>query len=98
MKTDKNKLITIEKLRSVIFSSLGYDDFNLIRSNKLYDRILFDYGYYGSGVTVKRVKGCIFHYNYVCGLNNNKFQESENYKYRINANEINLIIKLLKEI
>jgi hypothetical protein len=92
------KLISIDKLRQIIFSVLGYDDFNLIRSNNLYDRILFNYGYYANGVTVKRIKGCLFHYNMICGLGNNKFQEGGNYKYRIKAKEINSIIKLLKEI
>lgn len=90
-----NKLITVDKLRLVIFNVLGYDDFNLLRSNKLYDRILFDYGYYREGVSIKRIKGCIFYYNHICGLGNNKFQEGDNYKYRIKNEEINQIINLL---
>ena len=89
-------MISIDELRLTIFSTLGYDDFNLIRSNKVYDRILFDYGYYANGVTIKRVKGCLFHYNYIMKLGNNKFQESEDYKYRLTDKEIKKIVTMLK--
>ena len=93
---ERNNLITVDNLRAVIFSVLGYDDFNLIRSNKVYDRILFDYGYYGEGVTIKRIRGCLYYFNHICGLGNNQFQEGNNYKYRLKNEEIEQIIKLLK--
>lgn len=67
-----------------------------IRAEKVFKRILFDYGYYGNGLTVKRLKGCLYHYNYICGLGNNKFQEGENYKYRLKNEEINNIINQFK--
>ena len=100
------KQVPVNKLREIIFSVLGYDDFNLIRANKLYDRILFDYGYYANGVTSKRVKGCIFHYNHICNFGNSytecygeyTYLKGKNYCYRIQPKEINLIIKCLKEI
>lgn len=92
----RKKLISIDELRQSIFSSLGYDNFNIIRINRVYDRILFDYGYYDNGVSIKRIKGCLFYYNYICGLGNNKFQEGDNYKYRVKNEEINQIINLLK--
>jgi hypothetical protein len=88
----EKKLISVNELRQIIFSSLGYDDFNIIRGNKLYDRILFDYGYYYEGMSLKGIKTCIFHYNYICKLSNNQFQE----KYRVRNEEISQIIKLLK--
>ncbi len=88
------RTINVNDLRHVIFSVLGYDDFNLIRSDKVYDRILFDYGYCDKGVTIKRIKSCLFHYNHVLKSGNNRFQE--NAKYRLNNEEIKEIIILLK--
>lgn len=95
--TKTNKLVAINKLREIIFNILGYDNFNLIRGNMLYDRLLFDYGYYGNGVTSKRIKSGLYYYNHICGLGNNKFYEGEKYKYRLKNEEINQIVKELKQ-
>lgn len=97
MSTPSNILVPIDKLRQVIFSVLGYSEFNIIRSEKVYDRVIFDYGYYDNGVSPKRIKGCLFYYNHICSLGNNKFQEGSDYKFRLKNQEINQIIKLLYE-
>lgn len=91
-----NVLISTQQLRNAIFSSLGYDDFNIIRSNKLYDRLVFDYGYYGNGLDIKRINGYLFHYNRICKLGNNISYINEDYMYRLNNNEIKDIIKIIK--
>lgn len=66
------------------------------RMNKVYDRVLFDYGYYGSGVEIKRLKRGLFYYNHICSLGNNRFQEGNEYKFRLKNSEINAIINQLK--
>ena len=85
-------LVSTQKLRNAIFSSLGYDDFNIIRGNKLCDRILFDYGYYDNGMNINIIKGCIFNYNKICKFSDN----IEDYQYRINDQELQKIIRTLK--
>ena len=75
-----------------------YEVLDNIRMDKVYDRVLFDYGYYGDGVTLKRLKGCLFYYNHICSLGNNKFQEGSEYKYRLKNKEINKILTEIKRL
>jgi hypothetical protein len=82
---------TIEQFRKALYAVL-----DTVRMNKVYDRVLFDYGYYGEGVTLKRLKGCLFYYNHICSLGNNRYAEGAEYKYRLNNREITAIINTLK--
>lgn len=55
------------------------------------ERFKFDYGYTGGVLTLKRIKGTLFHINHIFGMNICR----DKYTYRLTAEEIKEILNKL---